>query len=176
MAKTPGFFTLMALFQRMNATKREYKVKTTDIQGNAYSRKDTDETSFRLKEPIVVTNTNLLDLCTRAEWYLLGTVMKEMYEYNALWACDPDKKKNSPSYRTVLAGLVKKEILYTTEVRHMYLVNPVHLRRGDPFAVVATTANMLMNRKPDETMLMDKRPVNTLQFRHGLPPDMQILD
>jgi hypothetical protein len=168
MATTPGFFTLMALFQRMNETKREYKIKTTDIQGNKYSRNSTDEKSYRLKEPIVVTNTNLIDICTRAEWYMVGTIMKEMYEYNALWACDPIRKRNSSDYRRTLAGLVRKEILFATEVRHMYLVNPVHLRRGDPFAVVATTANMLMNKRPVPDMLVDKKPVHTLQFEHQL--------
>jgi hypothetical protein len=152
----------------MNETKREYKLKATEIQGNTYSRNSTDEKSYRLREPIVITNTNLIDLCTRAEWYMIGSIMQEMYEYNALWLADKDKKRNSREYRRTLAGLVQKEILFATEAPHMYLVNPVHLRRGDPFAVVATTANMLMNKRPVPDMLVDKKPVHTLQFEHQL--------
>ena len=159
-----AFLTLMALFQRMNATKREYDMKTTDIQGDMYSRTGIGHRSVRLQEPIIIANTHLLDLCTRAEWYMIGTIMQEMHEYNALWLCDKDKKRDSREYRRTLAGLLRKEILFSTETKHMYLVNPVHLRRGDPFAVVATTANMLMGRKPTVDMLGDKRPVHKLDF------------
>lgn len=164
MTHTPAFFQLMALFQRMNETKRQYKVKTTDIQGNKYSRNNTEETSYRLKEPIVVTNTVLYRICTRAEWHVIGAIMTEMFEYNALWLADSIKKRHDKTYRRALHGLVQKEILFATEAPHMYLVNPVHLRRGDPFAVVATTANMLMNKKPTADMLGDKKPVHELKF------------
>jgi hypothetical protein len=164
MSTIPAYFTLGALYQKMARTAREYNLKRTTIGSAQYSADSTSETSFRLKEPIVVTNTQLVKQCTRSEWYLVGLIMCDMYQYNALWQADVDLKRNNKAYRLGLKGLLSKEILFRTESQHIYIVNPVHLRRGDPFAVTATTANMLMNRKPTLDMLEDKRPVSTFNF------------
>jgi hypothetical protein len=121
-----------------------------------------------------MTNTGLVNMCTRNEWYIIGLIMAAMFEYNALWKVDVDQKHSNSRYRLGVNGLVRKNILIATEVAHLYIVNPVHLRRGDPFTVTATTANMLMNRKPTDEMLCDKRPVHSFDFSRRLdgPADL----
>jgi hypothetical protein len=168
MKHTPAFFTLAALYQKMANSARAYNVNSTDLNGHRYSRNTTGTTSFRLQEPIIVSQTDLVDLCTRNEWYIVGLVMKEMYEYNALWLADALKKRTNNGYRLGIIGLVKKEVLYYTETANMYLVNPAYLRRGDPFAVAATTANMLMNAKPVPEMLTDKKPAKSFDFSKAI--------
>jgi hypothetical protein len=164
MSRIPAYFTLGALYQQMAKTAREYNMRRTSISDTSYSSDSTSETSYRLKEPIIVANPHLIDLCTRNEWYLIGQIMRDMYQYNALWLADKEKKAHNAAYKIGLKGLLDKKIIFQTETMHMYIVNPVHLRRGDPFAVTAATANMLMNRKPTLDMLEDKRPVTTFNF------------
>lgn len=168
MKHTPAFFTLAALYQELSRNARVYNMKGTDLNGHKYSTRHTGETSYRLQEPIVVSQTNLIDLCTRNEWYIVGQIMKEMYEYNALWLADAAKKRTYRAYREGIAGLVAKKVLYHTETVSMYLVNPAFLRRGDPFSVAATTANMLMNRKPAADMLMDKKRAQSFDFTNAI--------
>lgn len=165
MSQNPAFFTLAALYQRMHRTAKEYNLRTTKLNGTSYSSDSTSETTYRLKEPIVVSNTNLVDQCTNAEWKLIGFIMRDMYQNNALWRADPEKKRTNSTYKIGLQGLLKKEILFSTETPHMYIVNPVHIRRGDPFAVAAATANMVMNRRPTVDMLEDKRPLSSFDFQ-----------
>jgi hypothetical protein len=164
MPRIPAYFILASLYQKMARTAKEYNIRKNSVSSTAYSSDNTGETSYRLKEPIIVSNPHLIDMCTNAEWRLIGYIMRDMYQYNALWLADKDRKMHNASYKIALAGLIKKEILYPTETMHMYIVNPVHLRRGDPFAVTAATANMLVNRKPTLEMLEDKRPVSNFTF------------
>jgi hypothetical protein len=168
--KIPAYFRISALYQQMARTAKEYSVRKTEVSGDKYASQSTENTSYRLREPIVVTQTGLVHLCTRNEWYIIGLIMDQMFEYNAIWHADGALKKRNTQYKIGIAGLVRKEILFITETSHYYVVNPMYLRRGDPFAVAATTANMLMNRKPNTDMLMDKRPVGSYDFSRALKP------
>jgi hypothetical protein len=163
-SKTPSFFILAALYQEMYKASRPYKMASTEAGQATLKRSTIENKSHRLMEPIVITHTNIKSMCTRNEWWIVGDIMDEMKEYNALWGANAYRARSSAEYRRSLAGLVRKGILYKTEVPHIYIVNPRYLRRGEPFAVAATTANMLMNRKPTVDMLMDKDPVREFTF------------
>jgi hypothetical protein len=103
--------------------------------------------------------------------------MSELYENNALWYFAAQDKRSNSTRALALRGLIAKGILIPTETKHFYLANPFHIRRGGPFEVLTTTANMLINKKPAEHMLKDKRPVQEFDFSRILeysPPDKDI--
>jgi hypothetical protein len=154
----------MGIGQSISKQIKEFNQYRTQMNGTKYSRHRTGETSHRLRQPIVVTHTDLAAQCTRSEWYLVGLIMLDLYENNALWKADVTRKRNSTEYRTAIKGLIDKSILIPTETTHIYIVNPVHLRRGGAVEVTATTANMLINKRPTDDMLRDLKPVDGLDF------------
>lgn len=161
---TSAFVQLLELYQTMVRESRQFNIKRSNPEYATYTLEDVGSTAHRLQQPIVITDHTLHSKCNRAEWDMIRQVILGMYEYNALWKCDPVAKARNSTYRTALLGLQKLGLLIPTEAKHFYIVNPIHIRRGDPFGVVATTANMLVNRKPTDDMLTDKRPIRTFNF------------
>jgi hypothetical protein len=166
----PAYLTLLAQYQQLFKIAREMGVRSTAITSTRYNSSSSDIRNFRLKEPFTINHLDLYTRCTSAEWCLVGQIMTELHENNALWKCGPDFKKSSSAKRRALQGLISKGILVPTETVHFFLVSPFYIRRGGPFEVLTTTANMLMGRKPNDTMLCDKRPVTHFDFSlAGLP-------
>ena len=166
---TPAFFTLLEQYRQLFRTAREMGMRTNTITDTYYSSRSAGVKNFRLKEPFTIGHTDLYGQCTRAEWCLVGQVMSELYENNALWHFAAQDKRSNSTRALALRGLIAKGILIPTETKHFYLANPFHIRRGGPFEVLASTANMLMNRKPQPYMLKDKKPVREFDFSRALP-------
>jgi hypothetical protein len=98
------------------------------------------------------------------EWHLVGRISSELKEYNALWYCDPKLKKNS-STRKAIQGLIDKGVLFTTETTNIYLVNPIFIRRGDVFSVLATTAELVSeSSKVAVEHIVNKKPVKFFDY------------
>lgn len=176
-----SYYDLMEMFCYLRGVATESNMYRTDVSTPKYKRSRTDITTFRRNEPIVIHNIFLHQQCTPAEWWLLGAIMEELKEYLALWYCDPVRKLNSGTKRAI-RGLLEKKILLPTGSTNIYLVNPLHVRRGDEMSVIVTTAYWIKNsskitldhikdRKPIKDFDFNDNPVEVLQLGYGYTDD-----
>jgi hypothetical protein len=158
------YVAILDLLFKLGQIARVSPMYGTEMNGTQFKRINSGKTSHKLNQTIVIADTTLFRHCSSAEWHLVGTIISELKEYNALWQCSAELKKNS-TIRKALKGLIDKQVLIKTETTDIYLVNPAQIRRGDTFAVLATTANMLMNcPKVEPKHITDKKPVGDADF------------
>lgn len=161
------YVNILDLLFRLGRKATAMTVYGNNISGNRYEQSKSTTTALRLTDPISISNTHIWEMCTTAEWHLVGRIINEMKEYCALWYCKPELKGNS-SIRASIKGLIEKGILIETETTNIYLVNPQHIRRGELFAVLATTADTLADESVVTTEhIRDRRPVK--KFESQLP-------
>lgn len=145
MNRTKFSQTYIALLDLLFKTKgSKHSLYSIQQEGARFSRVETPQETMTYRQSFFMSAAELWTMCTPAEWYLVGRISAELKEYNALWYCDP-KLKNSSNNRKAIKGLVDKKVLFLTETTHIYLVNPVYIRRGDVFGVLNTTAQLLCN-------------------------------
>lgn len=135
-----------------------------EFNGSNFKRIDSGATSHRIKQEIVISDPSLWDTCDMVKWYMVGRIIRELRTYNALWYCDPKLKKSSKN-RQAISQLVESSVLIKTETPHIYFVNPVHIRKGDTFSVLATTAHLL-SKSSRVTMdhIVNCKPVKDIDF------------
>lgn len=157
--------TYHLLIQLMNDIKAEMgKSHITEFEGGTYKR-TAEGNTVRIRQDIVITDMQLFDKCTSAMWHVIGHIMKDLKEYNVLWECPVNLKKNNNTTRKAIAALVEMKLLITTEVTNIYIVNPLYLRRGDFHGVLATTANMIREHgRLDNRLITNKRAVNEFKL------------
>ena len=139
---SPTFIELLVTLHKLKKQATVNPIYSNTFTDNSFERVNTNASSHRIAQPIVIADASLFSKCTPHEWYLVGIISNELKEYNCLWHCKPEIKKNN-TYRVAIKGLVDKKIIIKTETTNIYVVNPLFIRRGDPFAVLATTCNML---------------------------------
>jgi len=152
--------TYIALLDLLFKTKGK-KANLHSIQqiGARFTRTETSEQSLHFRQDFFMAAAELFEMCTPAEWYLAGKISSELKEYNALWICSP-KLKQSGTMRKAIKGLVEKKVLFVTETTHIYLVNPIFIRRGDVFGVLNTTASLISEApKIGPEHVVSKKPV-----------------
>lgn len=166
------YLTILDHLFRLGKLSKVLPVYGNEFSGFKYIRTIGGKTAHRIKQDIVITDTGLYSNCTSAEWHLIGKISHELKEYNALWYYSQGDKRND-SVRRAINGLLNKQILIKTETAGIYIVNPFHIRRGEIFAVLATTASMLMDEpKVGIKHVIDKKPVNEMDLTFdviGLP-------
>lgn len=161
---SPTYVSLIDLLFRLSCHADDKSVSGSRLIGGRYTKVPTGKTATRIRESIYISNVHLFNQCTPAEWHLIGRITTELKEYNALWKCAESIKNNSTN-RKAIKGLIEKEVLIKTETTDIYLVNPVHIRRGDLFAVLTTTAIMLEGcAKVSEADIRDKRQIGEADF------------
>lgn len=159
---SPTYVTIIDLLRRLRPEKVfNY---TIEQSGTIFNRTQTNTQSDRLQQDFYVAAKELYAMCTKAEWYLVGRIASELKSCNALWLC-PSGVKNNSSNRKALQGLIKLKVLFQTETTDIYFVNPVYIRRGDPFVVLNTTADLLMDvSKVTTDHVVNKAPVKSLDL------------
>jgi hypothetical protein len=124
----------------------------------------TEETNIQtsnIPQDFVITYHKLFGMCTLPEWGLVGRIANELHQYNAIWFIGKDEKRKSSSLRSAIKGLIKLGVIIKTENPEFYIVNPVYIRRGNPFKVLATTAEEIHREKGlDQSVRGNKRPIN----------------
>lgn len=135
--------TYMAILDLLFKTKG-IKMPTFQIvqENGRFTRVSTGIESDRLNQDFYVAASDLWSMCTQGEWHLVGRISTELKSYNALWYCDPELKNNG-NLKKSIRGLIEKAIIFKTETPHIYLINPVYIRRGEFFTVLNTTAAAL---------------------------------
>jgi hypothetical protein len=128
-----------------------------------YERLSTSTTSTKFYQPLLLSDLELCDICTDAEWRFIRYIIKDLKEYNALWYCDPELKNNSTN-KNAIKGLVDKSIMFKTETTNIYLINPRYMRRGDLWAVIVTTADTLRHTpRVGIEHIANRKPVKLFQ-------------
>ncbi len=136
------YVKIIELFHVFQAHSTAVNVNSIEANGATFKRGTSSESIPRLKQEIVLADTTLWSRCTSSEWHLVGRIMNELYEYNGLWLCTAQLKRNN-TLRKALLGLIDKKVVMHTETPDIYLVNPMYIRRGEPFTILATMASML---------------------------------
>lgn len=158
--KSPTYHNLTDLYFKLSQMAQESTVYSSTVDNNGYRRTKTEHSSSRIRQPLVMADTSFLMDCSAQEWLLIRIIMNELKEYNCLWECSKDIKKNSKN-RIAINSLIDKNILQKTETTNIYVVNPFYIRRGDLMGVIATTAKLLDNcSKIDATYITNKKPVD----------------
>lgn len=136
----------------------------SSFNGHAWRVSAGDGTNVRPAQDITISDTELYSKCTSAEWHLCGRILSELKMNNALWAC-PDEIKHNGTIRKAIAGLIVKDVLIKTETTNIYVVNPLHMRRGDFMPVISTTASLLYNASKVTTdHIVNKRAVKAFDI------------
>jgi hypothetical protein len=154
---SPTYVAILDLLFKTKGTK----MPTFQIvqQNGRFNRVMTGLDSDRLDQDFYVAASDLWSICTQAEWHLVGRISTELKSYNALWYCDP-KLKNNGNAKKSIKGLVDKSIIFKTETPHIYLINPIYIRRGEFFTVLNTTAGALQDCKKVTTdLVVDYQPL-----------------
>lgn len=139
---------------------------------NGFSRTKLNSATKRVPQEITITTQDLFNMCTPAQWYLVGLICSQLKQYNALWEC-PQEVKKSGTNRAAIKGLIEMKVLIKTETPHIYLVNPLYIRRGGFYEVLVTTAETLANSvKVLPEHITNKKPVN----RFKVPEKFRIAD
>lgn len=164
MKHSPTYVEILSLLFKLGQLSKISPVYGNEIHGHKFERVPTGKTSHKLQQAIVISDTTLYQHCTSSEWHLVGRITCELKEYNALWHCTPELKR-SGNITKAIKGLLSKNILVKTETTNIYLVNPQFIRRGDLFAVLHTTAKILMET-PKVTLdhIRDRKPINDLDL------------
>lgn len=161
--KSQTYINLIDLYFKFSQLIRDNPIYSNRIDNNGYRRDKVQGTSHRIMQPIVMADTAFIEQLTNQEKLIVMRIMCELKEYNCLWLCTDDIKKNS-SNRTAINGLINKNVLQKTETTNIYVVNPFYIRRGDLMGVVTTTAKHLENAsKVDASYITNKKPINEFQ-------------
>jgi hypothetical protein len=162
------YLNLLDLLFRLGKQAIVNPMYANSLTNSTYERTKANVHSHRIPQPLVMSDTSLFGKCTHGEWALIGQISEELKEYNCLWYCSPELKKNT-RISTCIKGLIVKDILRKTETTHIYIVNPFYLRRGDLFAVLTTTAATLANAsKVGLEHITNKKPVSNFEFINPL--------
>jgi hypothetical protein len=161
---SPIYVAILDLLFKLGQLAKLSPVYGNQILGHKFERIPTGKTSHKLPQDIVISDMALYEHCTSSEWHLVGRITCELKEYNAFWHCKPELKKSS-NVRNALKGLIEKTILVKTETTDIYFVNPQYIRRGDLFAVLHTTAKIVMDEpKVQLQHIRDKKPIHELDL------------
>lgn len=158
--KSPTYHNLTDLYFKLSQMAKDSSLYSSTIDNSGYRRTKTEHNTSRIRQPLVMADTSFLADCSNQEWLLIKAIMNELKEYNCLWECNKDLKKNSKN-RIAISSLIDKNILQKTETTNIYVVNPFYIRRGDLMGVITTTAKLLDNcSKVDATYITNKKPVD----------------
>lgn len=161
--KSPTYTKLLEMLIILKAQSiSDSSVYTSNVTNNKYERTRVDSVvTTRIHQDVFIADPTIYDDCSMVECYILCKIQSQLRAYNCLWYCDP-KLKNNSSNNKAIKRLVEKDILWRTETTNIYVVNPKYIRRGDPFAVLTSTLNMLKDEgKVDVEHITDKKALRS---------------
>lgn len=165
--KSDAFVRALILMQ----TEQTYQGTASGsiYENGRYRKIESDLVVTKTSSEIVISSVGLSKMVSSSAWRIIGHIVAELKQYNALWECSPELKKSS-GVKKAINELLHLEIIYKTETTNIYLVNPKFIRRGNYHAVLAATINMLkdvskvnsshvVNKKPVREIFVDNNPV-----------------
>lgn len=119
--------------------------RQTKFNHNSY-QSESDGKRMHIKGNTAIVNIDALKSMNIAELKLSLVIMEQLKMNNALWYCE-NEVYGSRTVRTI-SSLKKKEILYPTDIKHIYIVNPLKIRVGGFDTVIAATSELVNKDKP----------------------------
>jgi hypothetical protein len=127
---------------------------------NGYARQEGRDT-MKVIQDITITEKDFLLSLSAGAVKLCILIMSELKMNNALWY---HKAINNREY-TPINELITRGLLKRTEEPHIFLVNPMIIRRGSVASVLAHTANLLQHTpKVNRDMIKDIRTQDLITF------------
>lgn len=158
--RSQTYYNILDLLHKLEKQKINGESYATTFENGVFTRAKTNNTSHKIPQEIVIADMDFARSCSPHERYFLIMVIGlDLKLYNALWYCDPKLKKSSSNLSSI-KSLVDKGALSKTETTNIYFINPFIIRRGELFAVLTTTANILEDEaKVDIEHIKDKRSI-----------------
>jgi hypothetical protein len=119
--------------------------RQTKFNHNIY-QSESDGKRMHVKGNTAVVDIEALKSMNIAELKLSLIIMGNLMMNNAFWYCE-NEVYGSRTVRTI-SSLKKKGILYPTDTKHLYIVNPLKIRVGGFDTVIAATCELVNKDKP----------------------------
>lgn len=159
---------LMAYAEKLKRKMTPKSLTQTDVINGLIISKTIEQQTYSVPEAIHITIEGLYDMCTKAEWHLIGRISCDLFLNNCLWYCGPDAKRKNGNMVIAIKGLLEKNILINTDKPHFYIVNPKYLRKGNLIFTLITTAKAIYdNNGIDSSLLAPLRTVKEFYFSGG---------
>lgn len=128
------------------------------INSKEYFKENINETTQRLIQNTRTISTKLLenDAITDREFIIIRTISKELVYCNNLWRCKLNLTNKTT--KQAIDGLVAKHIIFKTECKGLYLVNPYCIRYGEFFEVLFSTLNIIDTQELNLGMAIIVKP------------------
>lgn len=122
---------------------KQKSITKTEVNSIEYYKTNTSLNTKSLIQSTVTISREILKegFLNNAEKVLALSIGYEIKYCNNLWAVPPDLYDNKTSY-TALRSLVQKHILYATETRRIFIVNPYYIRYGEFYEVLFSTMEL----------------------------------
>ena len=164
---------LMALAEAQKNRMRPKSIHKTDLIDGVLTTSETNEQTYALNEEILICSNDLLDMTTNSEWILVRKIMKELHMNNCIWYCSPEYKNSSSTIKAALRGLLNKSVLWNTDKKHYYIINPVYLRKGNLVFGLITTAQAIYNNKGiDDSVLRPLKRIQQFRFSGDIASEL----
>ena len=133
------------------------------VNSKEYYKENISETTQRLLQSTRTISTELLDnkKVTNLEFLLIRQIANDLVYCNNLWRCKLDF--NSKGNRASLTGLLEKKIIFKTDCKNLFVVNPYYIRFGEFYEVLYSTMNIVDTDELNLSMASIVRPVRELQ-------------
>jgi len=113
------------------------------VNSKEYFKENINEKTQRLIQNTRTISTELFDSdkITNTEFLIIRQIANDLVYCNNLWRCKLDF--NNKSNRTAIAGLIEKQIIFKTECKSLFVVNPYYIRFGEFFEVLFSTLRII---------------------------------
>lgn len=126
----------------LEATKQR-TISKTEVNSIEYFKTNTDVQTKAIIQSTITISKSLLkdDYLTNAEKLLILDISNDVKYCNNLWLCKSTVYNNRTS-ANALKELIKKNIIYSTETKHIYIINPYYIRYGEFYEVLFSTMEL----------------------------------
>ncbi len=141
--KNLGYLLLDGLKSQAITNTAARNLTKLTVNSKDYFKENINETTQRLIQNTRTISSKLLDddLVTDREFIIIRTIAKEIVYCNNLWRCKLDLSNKTT--KLAIEGLVKKQILFKTDCKNLYIVNPYCIRYGEFFEVIFSTLKIM---------------------------------
>jgi hypothetical protein len=134
--RKPSLFEqLTALAMELSKAVQKGETFADNTDGMLYSHSSTGVEDYFLRQAVAIIDTNLFTPLSAHGCKLLIRIISEMGMNNVFWRCD----RTTANERRSIAELKRNHILFATERKGLYIINPFKLRRGKPMATIMSS-------------------------------------
>jgi hypothetical protein len=161
----PLYLQLLALDGFTSAAMRRGSAYQDNVSEGVYTHNAISE-DFYLNQAVAIVDTHLFDNLSMRATKLLLRIIADMKLNNIFWICEDMQAIR----RGEVAELRRHEILFLTERKNLFIINPAKLRRGKVMASIMASVYHYV-KDNNITSLTDLKPPPRARIDTGLAPD-----